>query len=81
MNPKAVTPAPFAEPISNSSTGWVSFFNGLLKGFQPQGGTTAQRPTAPALWQDYFDTTLGYKITCKQITPSVVWVNGAGTTV
>jgi hypothetical protein len=40
-----------------------------------QGGTTAQRPASPQLYQDYFDTTLGFKICAKQISPSVIWVN------
>lgn len=43
-----------------------------------QGGTTAQRPAAPTLNQSYFDTTLGYEIECKQVTPSIIWVNAAG---
>jgi hypothetical protein len=44
-------------------------------------GTTANRPTNPIVGQDYFDTTLGKKITCKTGGASPVWVDGSGTTV
>jgi hypothetical protein len=81
MNPKAVTPAPLNDQSLPASPAWAMFFQGLFAGAQPQGGTTAQRPAAPALYQLYFDTTLGYHISCKQVTPSIVWVDGAGTTV
>ena len=47
----------------------------------PQGGTTSARPTAPKLYQAYFDTTLGLPVTCSQITPSVVWVTASGVAV
>lgn len=82
MNPKAVSPAPIQEAISFPlSTGWTMFFQGLFKGAQPQGGTTANRPTSPALYQQYFDTTLGYPIWCNQITPSVTWCDATGAAV
>lgn len=48
---------------------------------QSLGGTTAQRPAAPKLYQSYFDATLGVPITCSQVTPSIVWVNAAGVAV
>ena len=41
------------------------------------GGSTASRPTTPALYQVYFDTTLGLALTCSNISP-VTWVNAAG---
>jgi hypothetical protein len=44
-------------------------------------GTTAQRPIANLyVGMDYFDETLGYKVTLKSANPSV-WVNGAGAVV
>jgi hypothetical protein len=46
-----------------------------------QGGTTAQRPALPALWQPYFDTSLGFPIWCSQNTPSIIWVDSAGVSV
>lgn len=51
-----------------------------------QGGTTAQRPTTTTLpgvilYQSYFDTTLGFPIWCKQVSPSIIWVNAAGVVV
>jgi hypothetical protein len=81
LNPKAVQPAPFAEPLSFPlSSGWVAFFQGLFAGAQPQGGPTAKRPTEPVQFQYYFDTNLGKPIFCKTAKP-VVWVDAAGTTV
>lgn len=49
---------------------------------QQESGTTANRPTVK-LWvgRRYFDTTLGYPVYIKQVDPSVIWVNGAGTAV
>lgn len=82
MNPKAMQPAPLDEPLTwPLSSAWAAYFQGVFAAAFAQGGTTAQRPAAPVLYQPYFDTTLGYMIHCKQVTPSVVWVNGAGTTV
>jgi hypothetical protein len=82
MNPKAVTPAPFAEPLAYPlNSGWTMFFQGLFKGSQPQYGTTAERPTNPALWQQYGDTTLNKPIWCNQITPSVTWIDATGASV
>lgn len=79
MNPKAVTPAPLQEAITFPlAPAWVMFFQGLFKGAQPQGGATSDRPTAPALYQQYFDTTLGKPIWCNQITPSVTWCDATG---
>lgn len=43
-------------------------------------GTTAQRPTAPVVGQEYFDITLGKPIWCKQIY-KVIWVDATGKTV
>jgi hypothetical protein len=44
-------------------------------------GNTASRPTNPIIGQDYFDTTLGKRITCKTGGGSPVWVDGSGATV
>lgn len=41
------------------------------------GGPTGSRPSPPALYQAYFDTTLGYTIWCSQVSPAV-WVNASG---
>ena len=58
-----------------------SWFQSIQKWLSPQGanGTTAKRPTMN-LWvgQDFFDTTLGYKVTIKSLNPTV-WVDGGGT--
>lgn len=64
---------------------WLLIFGQWFKVISSlkQSGTTAQRPVSPGLWvgRQYFDTTLGYPVWVKQVTPSVVWVNAAGTTV
>ncbi len=55
------------------------FTAGTLNNFaQITFGTTGQRPTPTRIGQSYYDTTLGYLISCQQITPSIVWHNGAG---
>ena len=58
---------------------WFDYLNFLDKVVVPNtfSGTTAKRPTKVNLGQQYFDTTLGYPVFVKQVTP-VVWVNGAG---
>lgn len=46
-------------------------------------GPTSNRPTI-GVWvgQDYFDTTLGKKVTARQVTSdSVKWVDGSGSVV
>ncbi len=47
----------------------------------PTGGPTASRPTLPALYSSYFDTSLGLPITCSQTAPTVVWVTASGVAV
>lgn len=43
----------------------------------PQGGPMANRPNPPLLFQQYFDTDLGFTVTCKQVAPPI-WVDSAG---
>ena len=70
---------PNAAPIAKVTltvNGQKQVFN-LVK---PLGGngTTANRPTMGLyVGLDYFDLTLGYKVTVKSLNPTV-WVNGAG---
>lgn len=42
-----------------------------------QSGTTAQRPAPLGINQTYFDNSLGYQVTVKQVSPAI-WVDGAG---
>lgn len=42
------------------------------------GGTTADRPVSPGLFELYFDTDLGFLIITSEISPSIIWVNMAG---
>lgn len=62
---------------------WDAWFQSLYDTVRVLGnhGTTVQRPTANLyVGQDYFDSTLGYKVTIKSLNPTV-WVNGAGSVV
>jgi len=54
------------------TAGTLNYFN------QASGGTTAQRPTSPYIYQSYYDQTLSLPIWCAQITPSIIWHNAAG---
>jgi hypothetical protein len=78
MNPKAMQPAPIDPSVTPQ---WAAWYEAVFKAAQPVGGTTAQRPTAPVLYQQYFDTTLGKPIWCSQVTSSVVWKDATGATV
>lgn len=64
-----------------------TWFQGIQRVAAPLGnnGPTANRPVGSAqqplyIGQDFFDTTLGLKVTVKSLNPTV-WVNGAGTPV
>ena len=75
-------PMPFDNGVTphQSWSEWTLLIFRILFGLT-ESGTTAQRPTKN-LWigRTYFDSTLGYQICVKTISP-VVWVNGTGTTV
>jgi hypothetical protein len=63
---------------------WQAWFNSIYTFCvgNGQSGTTAARPTYGLfIGRQYFDTTLGYMVWVKAISPAVVWVNGAGTAV
>lgn len=60
---------------------WLSTVQNAIKPLGSNGPTTA-RPVSTAanplyIGQDFFDTTLGLKVTVKSLNPTV-WVNGAG---
>ena len=63
---------------------WVAFFTRVrntLTG-RTQAGPTTQRPTKQLeVGLTYYDTTLGLLICVHQVTPAVVWHNGAGAVV
>lgn len=79
--------APLKNKVSESggvlSPSWTAWFKklALYGGSVNDSGTTAQRPISN-LWigRPYFDTTLGYIIHIKTVSP-IVWVNGAGAAV
>lgn len=60
---------------------WMSFMT-KVKNFviwRSRSGTTADRPSEGLeIGVPYYDTTLGYLICVHQVTPVVVWHNGAG---
>jgi hypothetical protein len=71
--------------LSPVYTQWFQSIQRVL-GPQAQSGPTASRPTANVyVGLDYFDTTLGYKVTTNSATTArpqvVVWVNGSGSVV
>lgn len=80
-------PIPQGSPIGSNKAGpvtlssmWITWLSQLFNAASALGdnGTTAQRPTAGLyIGRDYFDATLGYKVTVKSLNPTV-WVNGAG---
>lgn len=43
-------------------------------------GPTTNRPAPTVISQGYFDTTLGFMVWCKQVSPAV-WVDAAGVSV
>jgi hypothetical protein len=76
---------PFGTPLDATiHPAWLAYFSSLQQYTQPLGGNgpTTMRPiNGLYIGQDFFDTTLGYKVTVKTLGPPVVWVNGAGTPV
>lgn len=82
-----IKPPPFRDKFltdtGDISSSWMQWIQqaGLYAFSLSDSGTTANRPTSN-LWvgRPYFDTTLGYPVWVKTVSP-VVWVNGAGTSV
>lgn len=75
---------PFQDKDGIVSREWINWsmqaFRLLFAG--SQSGITADRPiTNLYIGRPYYDTTLGYSIHVHQVTPSVVWHNGAGLSV
>lgn len=68
----------------NFTSSWMAFMS-KVKNFviwRSRTGTTAQRPTdGLEIGTPYYDTTLGYLICVHQVTPAIVWHNGAGAVV
>lgn len=63
---------------------WQAWLAGVQRWLSPVGqfGTTAQRPTKSLyVGQSYYDTTLGYPVWVHQVSPAIVWHNGAGAVV
>jgi hypothetical protein len=75
---------PLVDKQGNQAPVWQAWFNSVYTWCvgNGQSGTTTQRPTYGLfIGRQYFDTTLGYMVAVKTVSPSVVWVNGAGTPV
>lgn len=84
----SLSPAPTDTQIAEGSgplkRTWQAWLASVQYWLGPMGaaGTTALRPTKSLfVGYPYFDTTLGYMVWIKQVSPSVVWVNGSGTPV
>lgn len=80
----SLSPIPTNTKIANKDGNleqtYISWFASIQRWLSPQGqyGATGVRPKMN-LWigQDFFDTTLGYKVTVKSLNPTV-WVDGGG---
>lgn len=76
--------APWQQEIKGRLTpSWVQWLTKirLYAGSVSESGTTANRPTTGLfVGRRYFDTTLGYPIWLKTVSP-VVWVDATGSTV
>lgn len=92
----SLSPLPSTDRISiNESVGRVTTYHKVSQWYQSwfssiqtwlgpigQTGTTAARPTNNLyIGLGYFDTTLGYMVWVKQVSPTIVWVNYNGTVV
>lgn len=73
------------EPVDGTiHPAWLAYLSSLQQYTQPLGGngpTTARPIYGLYVGMDFFDSTLGYKVTVKTLGPPVVWVNGAGAAV
>lgn len=83
-----ISPFPSNVPITDKNgtltpvfQAWLTSVYTYAQGLGQYGATTARPKSGLFIGRDYFDTTLGYKVTIKAVSPSVVWVNGAGTPV
>jgi hypothetical protein len=60
----------------------VKDWNAVYSYVMGLSGSTAKRPTSYLyVGLPYFDIDLGKPIYCKQITPTIIWVDSTGTTV
>jgi hypothetical protein len=56
----------------------LSLLQTFIVGTAASSGPTVNRPSPPiAIGQAYFDTTLGFMVWAKQLSPAI-WVNAAG---
>jgi len=83
-----LAPLPSNVPLTDRSGHLTPVFQAWLNSVYTwcqgmgQSGATTSRPTQGLfIGRQYFDTTLGYMVSVKSISPSVVWVNGSGTPV
>lgn len=83
-----ITPPPIKIRVQdengNLQSEWINHFTDIYLGIAAtqNSGTTALRPIKNLyIGRTYFDITLGYLISIKQVKPTVIWVNGAGTAV
>ena len=63
---------------------WQVWFSSIQQWLGPQGqfGSTAKRPTTGIyVGLAYYDQTLGYPVFVHQVTPTIIWHNGAGAAV
>lgn len=57
---------------------WLTSVYTYAQGLGQHGATAARPRNGLFIGRQYFDDTLGYMVSVKTVSPSVVWVNGAG---
>ena len=83
-----ISPPPTGEPFDDAngqpSRPWYEWTINIFRSARKYRGvgTTAGRPVNGLEVGDwYYDTTLGYPVWVHQISPSIIWHNGAGASV
>ena len=80
----SLSPQPRINTISSNgilNAVYQAWFNSIQQWLGPVGmfGATAARPTTGLyIGLSYFGSTLGYPVFVKEVSPSIVWVNGSG---
>ena len=78
------TTTTISDKYGNMDRTYQSWFAAIQRWLGPIGqyGTTAARPKNNLyIGLSYYDTTLGYPVFVHQVSPSIIWHNGAGAAV
>lgn len=82
LNGRGLAPTDTVTGVVSGQTADIplSVLSTFIVGSSTLYGPTTSRPTPATISQSYFDTTLGFMIWCKQVSPAI-WVNAAGVSV